>query len=286
MTKLSIMGDEMRTISKDLLEYRVRAALVKTGAGHLDLVQLHWDDFREPRYLDAALWLTELQRRGMVRAIGVTNFDVPRLLQLLDAGVPVASNQVQLSLLDRRPLLYLAPLCKARKVALLAYGTVAGGLMSNKSTGLEAREVRLDTPSKAKYGQVLRMLGGWTYMKDLLSVMEKIARKHNVSISVVASRWVLQQEAVSAVVMGARNGRHIRDMRVVASASWQGLDDDDLMELDVVYEGAAAQPTSDVYIWERGGAHGRRLSDRAFSGVAGGDRATGTVHQAWPTSGA
>lgn len=82
----------------------------------------------------------------------------------------------------------------------------------------------------------------------------QVARKHNVSISVVASRWVLQQEAVAAVVVGARNSRHIRDMRVVASASWKGLDDDDLMELDVAYEGATQQPTSDVYIWERGGA--------------------------------
>ena len=50
----------------------------------------------------AAEWLTELGEEGVVRNIGVTNFDCGALTALLDAGIPVISNQVQFSLLDRR----------------------------------------------------------------------------------------------------------------------------------------------------------------------------------------
>ena len=99
----------------------------------LDLVQLHWWDFGVPGWVRAAEWLAELREEGLVRHVGVTNFDVDALHTLLDEGIPVVTNQVQFSLLDRRPLGGLTDLCAERGVALLCYGALAGGLLADGS---------------------------------------------------------------------------------------------------------------------------------------------------------
>jgi aryl-alcohol dehydrogenase-like predicted oxidoreductase len=74
--------------------YRVRAACTRLGLPRLPLVQLHWDDFGAPGYLEVARHLADLQRRGLLAAWGVCNWDVPRLLELVEAGLTPATNQV------------------------------------------------------------------------------------------------------------------------------------------------------------------------------------------------
>lgn len=72
----------------------MRAACTRLGLARLPLVQLHWDDWGAPGYVDVALHLADLKRRGLVAAVGVCNWDVPRLLELIKAGVTPVSNQV------------------------------------------------------------------------------------------------------------------------------------------------------------------------------------------------
>jgi aryl-alcohol dehydrogenase-like predicted oxidoreductase len=101
----------------------------------LDLVQFHWWDYSEPRWLEALGWLDDLRAKGKVRLIGGTNFDAPHVREILEAGVPLASMQVQYSVLDHRPENGLAALCEAHGVGLLCYGSVAGGLLSDHWLG-------------------------------------------------------------------------------------------------------------------------------------------------------
>ena len=63
--------------------------------------QLHWWDYGVPGYVEAAVWLDELRRAGKIRHVGVTNFDQPRLSDILASGAPITSHQVQYSVLDR-----------------------------------------------------------------------------------------------------------------------------------------------------------------------------------------
>lgn len=98
-----------------------------------------------PKYVDAIKYLGDCQAAGKIRAIGVTNFDVPRLQKMLDAGVPIASNQVQFSLLDRRPNNVMVPFCRDNGISLLPYGVVAGGFLSDKYLGLTPAQVKVDT---------------------------------------------------------------------------------------------------------------------------------------------
>lgn len=98
----------------------------------LDLVQLHWWDYSVPGMVDVALTLTELAKGGRITSVGVTNMDTEALAKLVDAGVPVVCNQVQLSLLDRRPLNGMVQYCANHNIKLLTYGTLAGGLLSER----------------------------------------------------------------------------------------------------------------------------------------------------------
>ena len=59
----------------------------------LHLVQLHWWDTAHPGYLEAAKTLLQLAKDGVVRQIGVTNFDLTHTEELVSAGVPIASTQ-------------------------------------------------------------------------------------------------------------------------------------------------------------------------------------------------
>lgn len=72
----------------------IDGSLRSLGVDALDLVQFYWHDYSAPKYVDAAQRLAELQTAGKIRHIGVTNFDVPRLDEIVQSGVRVVSNQV------------------------------------------------------------------------------------------------------------------------------------------------------------------------------------------------
>ena len=62
---------------------------------------LHRHDYGQRNYVAAAQRLADMQAAGKIRRIGLTNFDVPRVMEMLDAGVPLVSNQVCFVLIIR-----------------------------------------------------------------------------------------------------------------------------------------------------------------------------------------
>lgn len=175
----------------------------RLGVETIDLLQLHWWSFDYPGYLDVMDALMRLKQDGVIGQIGLTNFDTDHLYLLLRQGYEIASNQVSCSLLDRRALGPLSALCLERNVKLLAYGTLAGGFISERWLGKpEPRSV--PDWSKMKYKRFIDTVGGWQAFQRLLVCLEAIAGKHGVTISNVATRWMLDQPAVAAVIIGAR----------------------------------------------------------------------------------
>ena len=171
----------------------------------IDLLQFHWWTFEHPGYIDALVELAKLQQEGLIRAIGLCNFDTAHMRLVLSEGVPIASNQVCMSLLDRRGTEAMSALCQARGVKLLTYGVLAGGFLSERWLGA-AEPAAVADWSKMKYQRFIHAIGGWDALQTVLQAAQKIARKHAVSIPNVATRWVLEQAAVAAVIVGARLG--------------------------------------------------------------------------------
>jgi aryl-alcohol dehydrogenase-like predicted oxidoreductase len=231
----------------------IERSLYRLGVERLDLVQLHWWDYEVPGYVEAALWLDELRRAGKIRHIGVTNFDQPRLGEIVTAGVPVVSHQVQYSVLDRRPAGGMASFCAAHGIQLLCYGSLAGGFLSERYLGASDPADPLENRSLVKYRLIIEEFGGWEAFQQLLTVLHRVAVRHSVGVGAVSIRWVLDRQRVAGLIVGVRHGRHIDQ---IAQACQIQLDATDVADLARVQD-ASGGPTGDVYALERvkGGRH-------------------------------
>lgn len=243
----------------DLTAHDIRRTIERSrerlGVRAIDLVQLHWWDYHVPGVVDAARYLSTLRDEGRIRQIGVTNFDTEHLAQLLDAGVPVISHQVQYSLLDRRAAGAMATLCESHGIGLLAFGAVAGGFISEKWLDADEPSEPLENRSLTKYKLIIDEFGGWGLFQELLHLLDTIARRHAVKIGTVAIRWVLDQPAVAAVIVGARHAGHLGDTRRALELQ---LTDDDRRAIDRLLARSTG-PDGEVYALERDreGVHGR-----------------------------
>jgi aryl-alcohol dehydrogenase-like predicted oxidoreductase len=237
-------GDVQRIIDR---------SLARLGVERLDLVQFHWWDFAVPRYVETALELERLRAAGKIARIGVTNFDAPRLRELLDAGVPVLTNQVQYSLIDERPRGAMAELCRDRGVALLCYGTLAGGFFSERWLGAAAPD-RPANRSLVKYALIIEEFGGWALFQDLLGTLAAVAARHGADIGSVAARVILGRPQVAAAIIGATSARHLARHAALCDIA---LDADDLARIDAVLARRRG-PAGDIYGLERDrtGPHG------------------------------
>ena len=204
----------------------VERSLERLGVARLDLLQFHAWSYADPSWLDGLLHLQTLREEGLIARLGLTNVDAAHLNMVLASGIEVVSNQVSFSLLDRRAAGAMSAVCRARGVKLLAYGTLAGGWLSDRWLGKpEPDWEHSGTWSQMKYGRFVRVAGGWEALQRVLQAASAVARRHGVSIANVASRWVLDQPAVAGVVIGARPGEreHVADnLRVFAFALTDG----------------------------------------------------------------
>ena len=183
----------------------VRRSLDRMQTSCIDLFQFSWFTFEYPGYIDAVAELVRLREEGLIAHLGVTNFDTKHLRVLLGEGFPIASNQVCFSLLDRRATGDMTTLCLEHGIKLLAYGSLGGGFLSDNWVGT-AEPAEVADWSKMKYRRFVNANGGWEALQNLLRAAQAIARKHGVSVSNVATRWVLEQPAVAAIIVGARLG--------------------------------------------------------------------------------
>jgi aryl-alcohol dehydrogenase-like predicted oxidoreductase len=246
---------ELAEVDAAYVERSIDRSLRRLGLERLDLVQFHWWDYAVPGYVEAALQLASLKRKGKIANIGVTNFDVPRLTEILDAGVPVISLQAQYSLLDKRPENGMIDLCRERQIALLCYGTVAGGFLSERWLGRPEPGSDLTNRSLIKYLLIIQDFGGWALFQELLGALSRVARKHECDIATVASRVVLDWDSVAAVIVGATNAAHLAQNLHIDQLS---LDAVDLAAIRAVLQRRQG-PHGDVYSLERdrNGRHGR-----------------------------
>lgn len=195
-------------VSKASVKKAVQLSLDRMKLETLDLLQYHAWNYADPAWLDQLFWLQELCNEGLIKHIGLTNFDTAHTKMVLDSGIKIVSNQVCFSLLDQRAKTAMLALCQQYGIKLLAFGTVAGGFLSEK--WLEKPEPKLDTLStwsEMKYKRFIDQTGSWQTFQNLLETLAQIAENNSIGIANVASRYILEQNGVGGVIIGSRPGK-------------------------------------------------------------------------------
>lgn len=243
----------------DLQDHEVEAivdrSLKRLRIDRLHLVQFYWWDTGIGAPVKAMEALKRCQDTGKIAHLGVTNWDVADTRPFLDAGIDLVSTQVQYSLLDRRPAHTLVPWCAENDLQLLCYGTLAGGFLTETWLGQPDPGFVFDNRSLVKYRLIIDEFGPWSAFQELLELLQDIGARHGVTLSSVATRWVLQQPRVAAAIVGARYARHLPKTLEVFRFQ---LDDRDLGQIAALLARAPG-PQGPVFGLEgdRAGRHGR-----------------------------
>ena len=195
-------------VSKKTVREAVQISLDRMQLERLDVLQYHAWNYADAAWLDQLYYLQELREEGFIHHLGLTNFDTVHLKMVLDSGIKVVSNQICFSLLDQRANHGMLDLCQAYGVKTLAFGTLAGGFLSEKWLNQPEPDInKLATWSQMKYKRFIDQTGSWDNFQQLLQTIHQIAIEKAVSIANIASRYIMEHEGVGGVIIGARPGK-------------------------------------------------------------------------------
>ena len=254
-TKLVPDLTRLADLRADEVEAIVDRSLKRLQVDRLDLVQFFWWDLSLGNAVEGLEVLKTCQQKGKIAHLGVTNWDVAQTTRFVEAGFDIASAQVQYSVLDRRPTHGLADWAAEQDMQILCYGTLAGGFLTDAWLGQSDPGFTFENRSLVKYRLIIDEFGPWERFQTLLRLLQSIGDKHGVSLSAVATRWVLDQPQVAAGIVGARYARHLpKTLEVFTFA----LDAEDHAAIAAL-QAQAPGPKGDVFGLEgdRTSRHGR-----------------------------
>ena len=101
-------------ITRNFVQDSIQKSMKRMKVSSIDMLQFHWWDYYDKNYLVAIEFLDELQKKGLIKHLGLTNFDTIRFEEICQLGVKIVSNQTQYSILDRRPEIKLEKSCKLK----------------------------------------------------------------------------------------------------------------------------------------------------------------------------
>lgn len=199
----------------------------------LDNVQFHWWDYNFKGYEISIKTLLDMQKEKIIRNIWITNTNVDFLKKLeKELGFIPFTSQNQYSIIDRRPEKKLIPYIVEREIWLYCYGSLMGWLLSWKYLWISEPQEPIENRSLRKYLRVITDWWDWNLFQELLKTLDLVWKKHNATISEIATSWVLKQKWVSSVIIWVRNSKHIDSLDKILNIS---IDKEDLDLIDSVY---------------------------------------------------
>ncbi len=218
---------------------RVRPAcegsLRRLGTDRLDLYQLHWPDETGVPVEETWGAMAALVDEGLVRFIGVSNFD-RGLIERCEPIRHVDSLQQEFSMLWRRDR-DLVSWCGEAGTGVLSYAPLAYGLL----TGAITSETRFDEGDfrgdEQEDAASLFTRGKREKHLAVVDALRPIAERLGITLAQLALAWNVHQRGVTSAIAGSRNREHVRSN---ARAGDVELDEPTLSELDAILSGAAS----------------------------------------------
>jgi aryl-alcohol dehydrogenase-like predicted oxidoreductase len=214
----------MHSLKRDSILREAADSLKRLGVDAIDLYQIHWPipaaDIEEG-------WaaLAELKEQGLVRHIGVSNFDAGRLRQIQEIA-PVETLQPQYSLIERDIEREILPFARRREIGVIAYSPMGSGMLTGAMT--RARVAKLPEEDWRKHDarfnepQLSENL-------DLVERLSSVADRHETSPGAVAVAWTLHNPAVDGAIVGFRRPDQVDPILTAANLV---LTDEDLVEIE------------------------------------------------------
>jgi aryl-alcohol dehydrogenase-like predicted oxidoreductase len=152
--------------------------------------------------------MAELHKSGLIRAIGVSNFNAQRMRAAADRldrhGLCLAANEVHYSLLHRSPETNgVLAACEALDVALIAYYPLSTGLLTKPGGGPPQR---LNFLQRRLFGK-----GADDKLDNLRRTLHRVAEAHGATVGQVALSWLLNRSSKVIAIPGATSAGHVRD---------------------------------------------------------------------------
>jgi myo-inositol catabolism protein IolS len=196
----------------DALVAACERSLKNLNSDYIDLYQLHWPNRHVP--VTETLGVLEgLKAAGKIRAYGVSNFGPADLADSLSAEYAVCSNQLAYNLLFRAIEFDILPLCHERDVSVLCYSPLMQGLLTGKfRSGDDIPDDRARTRhypssrSQARHNEEGAMAETFAALQRIREIAAKAGRP----IAELALAWLMAQEGVTSVIVGARNAEQIQ----------------------------------------------------------------------------
>jgi aryl-alcohol dehydrogenase-like predicted oxidoreductase len=229
-TKSSLLDDGTRhvrhVLKRDSILREAEGSLQRLGVDAIDLYQIHWPNPDEDIEEGWAAMAT-LKERGLVRHIGVSNFDVSQLRRIQSIA-PVETLQPPYSLIDRAAEAEVLPFAEREGIGVIVYSPMGSGLLTGGITRERIAAMPDDdwrkTDPRFTEPQLTRHLA-------LAARLRTVADRHDVSPGAVAVAWTLRNPAVDGAITGFRRPDQVDP--VVAAAGLE-LTGQDLAEINAV----------------------------------------------------
>jgi aryl-alcohol dehydrogenase-like predicted oxidoreductase len=227
-TKCVIRWDENRklynSMQRDSLRYECEQSLRRLGVDQIDLYQIHWPD-PDDGIEEGWETLARLQEEGLVRWIGVSNFNVAQL-ERAQRIAPITSLQPPYSLLDRHIEAEILPFCAQHNIGVIAYSPMASGLLTGAMTRARIANFPEDDWRRThRWFQEPEL----TQNLALAGRLAEIGAQYGLSAGEVAIAWTLRHAAITGAIAGARSAGQVEG--IIGAMDFR-LSEDELAEIE------------------------------------------------------
>lgn len=202
---------DLAHVDRAYVEHVIERSLSRLGVERLDMVQFHWWDYDVPGMIDTAGELMRLQERDS-SAASLRRTSTP--LTSKACGCRHSCRYQSVPIFAPRPPTgkAMTDFCRRSGVKLIAYGTVAGGFLSDKWLGKPEPDLQsLENRSLVKYLLVIEDTLGWAGYQKLLERLAALGKSTGLSIAGLSSLYTIGKPEAAAAVVGTRNSRHVAD---------------------------------------------------------------------------
>ena len=238
----------LRDSSRERVLVSIDKSLKQLGTDYVDVYIIHWPD-RETPFEETMAALQDVVDAGKVRFVGVSNFKREEIETCTRVRrVDVA--QYGWHMFDRRMQEDVFPYCEAEGIGVMAYGSLAFGLL----TGTFTEDMDFGTKDwrarQGKMGSIKlfdTLFGAESFPRNVRAVNElkTIAAKYDKSLPQLALRWTTSNPAISTALVGCRTVAEVEDN--VGAIGWT-ISDDDLGAIDAIFERHGVVTSPDYWI--------------------------------------